>query len=80
MLKDLINTFIEEKKNGIVIEKVMLSNLIDFFDKNVWYDGINKEEYKTNLHTIRNNRNIIHSFSGKALGNWMDLKIVLKFI
>lgn len=81
--------FINLKKNGFDIDKILLFDLINFFFEEVLTDEIlnisgyqgelfNEINLKNYLHNIRKNRNVIHIFTNDNLDDWNSFDIHLK--
>jgi hypothetical protein len=57
------------------IERVMLDELILFFEKNEIFDKDDIDE----LRNIQSNRNCIHAYMERIIGTWMDLQYATRF-
>ncbi len=58
-----------------LIERVMLDELILFFEKNEIFDKDDIDE----LRNIQSNRNCIHAYMERRIGTWMDLQYSTRF-
>lgn len=89
-LKKRFDNIISLKKTGFEIERIGLSDLINYFIKEIadgdeltdipGYQGefLNEINLKKDLHNIRRNRNIVHVFTDDDLDNWNSFKKHLK--
>jgi len=74
-LKEAIKKKIKEHTKLKSVDKVMLNDLILFFDNN----NILDEDDVTCLRDIQNNRNCVHAYSNRNIGTWEDLKYCIRF-
>jgi len=64
----------KRRMNGLSIERITLSDLLNYFKTNVW----NNNDYFEVLESIRDNRNVIHSFSDREIGSWSELEYAIR--
>lgn len=74
-IKDAVKNKIKEHTQEHPVDKVMLDELIQLYD---YLDLMNEDEIK-NLRQIQSNRNGIHSFQNREIGNWKDLQYSVRF-
>ncbi len=74
-LKDVIKRQLKAKLDIPNLYELKLIDLISFFNKEVGWGQDNTDK----LHFIRKNRNCIHSFKEREIGNWEALYDILKF-
>jgi nitrogen regulatory protein PII-like uncharacterized protein len=74
-LKESIKEKIKEHTNQLPVDRVMLDDLIVFFDKN----GIVDADDVCILRTIQSNRNCVHAYSDRFIGTFADLKYCIRF-
>lgn len=72
--KEEIKKIAKIRKSGLSISRITLSDLMQYFRKNVW----NECQYFEVLEQIRDSRNIIHSFSDRRIGSWSDFEQALR--
>ena len=74
-LKNAIRDEIKEHMKVHPVDRVMLDELIQFFSKNEIFDTDDIEE----MRFIQLNRNCIHAFMERQIGNWYSLQYSIRF-
>jgi nitrogen regulatory protein PII-like uncharacterized protein len=74
-LKNAIKESIKEHTKEHQVQKIMLNELIQLF---AYLKLMDKDEID-NLKTIQSNRNGIHSFQSRMIGNWHNLQYSVRF-
>jgi len=74
-LKGAIKEKIKEHTKLTRVDKVMLNDLILFFDNK----NILDEDDVACLRDIQNSRNCVHAYSDRNIGTWEDLKYCIRF-
>lgn len=74
-LKDAIRDTIKKHTKEHPVQKIMLDELIQLF---IALDLFKEDEVEY-LKTIQSNRNGIHSFQSRTIGNWADLQYCTRF-
>lgn len=74
-LKNAIRDEIKDHIKVHPVDRVMLDELIQFFSKNEIFDTDDIEE----LRFIQTNRNCIHAFMERQIGNWLSLQYSIRF-
>lgn len=74
-MKEAIKDKIKEHTTSIPVDKIMLDELILFYQKNDILDTDDIDQ----LRYIQSNRNCIHTFAERNIGNWSDLLYSIRF-
>ena len=74
-LKDAIKDTLKKHTNEHLIQRVMLDELVQFYSSTKLLD----DSDIAHLKVIQRNRNGIHSFQARELGDWDDLKNEVEF-
>lgn len=74
-IKNAIRDKIKEHTKEHSVQKVMLDELIQLYQ----YLDLLSEDEISHLRNIQANRNGIHSFQQREIGNWNDLQYSIRF-
>lgn len=74
-IREAVKAEIKLHSKPHLIERVMLDELIMFYEKNAIFDRDDIEE----LRNIQGNRNCIHAYMERTIGTWMDLQYAVRF-
>lgn len=74
-----IKKYLKNKQEITALHDLSLQSLINFYINFFWSEDKKVKEINEKLNFIRENRNCVHSFKSRKIGDWSDLLDSLKF-